>query len=332
MASLLRTASKLRSTATAIIHNNGNNQRHAIRRYVTRAHPEATPQIPVIDALSSLLLDADARHALRSQRWEADQSRRLKQRIEYLSRRSKPSHPSSDDIKKQAEQENYRRMDETIELALQLNLDPRKPGQSLRGSLALPHGNGKRFAVAVFTHVDTLATRAKEEGAVAAGGTSLVESIKNGDTSLTTFDRVLATPEIMTELSSIARLLGPKGLMPNPKLNTIVPSDSMLEALSGQMSGISNYRTDKSGIVRVALGKASFGVEKLAENVRELMNEIQAVKPENFGKGKKGKGGAGKGTKYYLKAHLSSTQSKRSWLVDMRTVDPTSVFFMSSIG
>ena len=222
-------------------------------------------------------------------------------------------------------------MDETIELALQLNLDPRKPGQSLRGSLALPHGNGKQFAVAVFTDDDNLASQALASGAIAAGGSSLIESIQNGNTSLSSIDRVLATPEIMPNLSAIARLLGPKGLMPNPKLNTIQPKENILETLASQMSGISNYRTDKSGIVRVALGKASFGIDKLSDNVRELMNEIQAVKPENFGKGKKGsKGGAGKGTKYYLKAHLSSTQSKRSWLVDMRTVDPTSVFFMSS--
>jgi len=94
------------------------------------------------------------------------------------------------------------------------------------------------------------------------------------------------------------------------------------------MSGTSNYRTDKEGIVRIGVGKASFGLDKLSENVRELMNEIQAVKPDSFGKGKKGKGSS-KGTKYYLKAHLSSTQGKRSVLVDLRTIDPTSVFFMS---
>eukprot|EP00956_Cyclotella_meneghiniana_P018543 scaffold30967_cov26-Cyclotella_meneghiniana.AAC.1 len=88
----------------------------------------------------------------------------------------------------------------------------------------------------------------------------------------------------MPNLSAIARLLGPKGLMPNPKLNTIQPKENILETLASQMSGISNYRTDKSGIVRVALGKASFGIDKLSDNVRELMNEIQAVKPENFGK------------------------------------------------
>ena len=229
-----------------------------------------------------------------------------------------------------SEKEEYKRMDETISMALQLNLDPRKPGQALRGSLALPHGNGKKFAVAVFTDDAEVAKEALERGAVAAGGASLIESIKNGGISLTSIDRTLATPEIMTELSVVARLLGPRGLMPNPKLSTIQPKDKIIDSLESQQSGISNYRTDKTGIVRLSIGKGSFGVDKLMDNVRELMNEIQAVKPESFGKGKKGSSkGSNKGTKYYLKAHLSSTQGKNSYLVDLRTIDPTSSFFMT---
>ena len=222
-------------------------------------------------------------------------------------------------------------MDESIDLAIQLNLDPRKPGQSLRGSLALPHGKGKKFAVAVFTDDDALAKQALEKGAIAAGGASLIESIKNGTQSINSIDRCITTPEMMPELSAVARLLGPRGLMPNPKLNTIQPKDDILEALETQMSGTSNYRTNKEGIIHIGIGKGSFGVDKLTDNVRELMNEIQSAKPESFGKGKKGKGkGSGKGTKYYLKAHLSSTQGKGSVLVDLRTIDPTSVFFMSN--
>ena len=222
-------------------------------------------------------------------------------------------------------------MDETIELALQLNLDPRKPGQSLRGSLSLPFGNGKSFNVAVFTSDAKVATAAKEAGAIAAGGEELIESIQNGTTSITGFERTLASPEMMSQLSPIARLLGPRGLMPNPKLNTIIKPDDMLDALQLQMSGVSNYRTDKEGIVRLGIGKGSFGTDKLLDNVREMMNEIQSVKPESFGKGKKGQKKVAKGTKYYLKAHLSSTQSKGSLLVDMRTLDPTSSFFMSDV-
>ena len=174
-----------------------------------------------------------------------------------------------------------------------------------------------------------LAKEALANGAVVAGGASLIEDIKNGNVSLTSFQRTLASPEMMPQLSSIARLLGPRGLMPNPKLNTIQPQDQLLETLEQQQSGISNYRTDKEGIVRIGIGRGSFGVDKLMDNMRELMNEIQSIKPESFGKGKKGKGGSAKGTKYYLKAHLSTTQSKGSVLVDLRTIDPTSSFFMS---
>eukprot|EP00956_Cyclotella_meneghiniana_P038052 scaffold148285_cov28-Cyclotella_meneghiniana.AAC.1 len=130
------------------------------------------------------ILPPHSPHALRQQRCEANKPKRLQQRIEYLARHGKPSHPTSDEIKHEAENKEYRRMDETIELALQLNLDPRKPGQSLRGSLALPHGNGKQFAEAVFTDDDNLASQALASGAIAAGGSSLIESIQNGNTSL----------------------------------------------------------------------------------------------------------------------------------------------------
>jgi large subunit ribosomal protein L1 len=329
MAGLLRTAfqaSKLRCQAhpTPIINTRQ-------RTYITRAHPTPIPTIPIQQALETLLSDMDDRHDFRKLRWESNKENRVQQRADYLSKNGKPSHPSAEEVKREAESSDYRRMDETISLALQLNLDPRKPGQSLRGSLALPHGNGKKFAVAVFTDDPALAQQALDRGAVAAGGASLIESIKNGTTSVASIQRTIATPEMMPELASVARLLGPRGLMPNPKLNTIQPKELLLDSLESQQSGISNYRTDKEGIVRIGIGKGSFGVEKLLDNVRELMNEIQGVKPDNFGKGKKGSSkGSNKGTKYYLKAHLSSTQGKKSMLVDLRTIDPTSSFFMSS--
>ncbi len=273
----------------------------------------------------------DARHLHRLERWETNKDDRVEQRAAYLSTRGKAGAPTPEEVREDAAKNPYRRMDETVELALQLNLDPRKPGQSLRGSLSLPHGNGKKFAVAVFTDNAKLAEEALERGAVAAGGSSLIESIQNGSTPVTSFQRTLASPEMMSQLSPVARLLGPRGLMPNPKLNTIIPHDEMIDALDRQMSGVSNYRTDKEGIVRLGIGKGSFGMEKLLDNIRDMMNEVQSVKPESFGKGKKGgkKGKVSKGTKYYLKAHLSTTQGKGSVLVDLRTIDPTSSFFMS---
>jgi large subunit ribosomal protein L1 len=301
------------------------------RGYVTRAHATPLPTTPIEDALQTLLSEMDDRHVHRQKRWENNKEKRVAQRASYLGQKGKPSHPSEEEVKAEASSSPYRGMDETISLALQLNLDPRKPGQSLRGSLSLPHGNGKKFSVAVFTDDASIADQALSRGAAVAGGASLIESIKNGQVSLTSFQRTIASPEMMPQLSSIARLLGPRGLMPNPKLNTIQPKEMLLQTLDEQQSGISNYRTDKEGIVRIGVGRGSFGKDKLMDNVRELMNEIQGVKPESFGKGKKsGKGGSAKGTKYYLKAHLSSTQSKKSVLVDLRTLDPTSSFFMSS--
>lgn len=297
---------------------------------MTRAHAAPTPTTPIQIAIRNLLDDMDERHAMRLERWESNKDNRVEQRVAYLIERGRPGAPTPEQVREDAASMSYRRMDETVELALQLNLDPRKPGQSLRGSMKLPHGNGRSFGVAVFTDDATLARRALEDGAVAAGGISLVESIRDGTTSLSSFQRTLATPEMTSQLSSVARLLGPRGLMPNPKIGTIVSHDGLLDALALQMSGVSNYRTDKEGIVRLGIGRGSFGMEKLLDNVREVMNEIHGVKPESFGKGKKGqKGKVAKGTKYYLKAHLSATQGRGSVLVDIRTIDPTSAYFMS---
>lgn len=320
---LYRTCTNLRPITTTIVAQS--------RGFKSRAHPEFTTRTaaPILEAVQTILTQVDERHLLRVERWENNKENRVEQRADYLAKRGKPDAPTPEQVKKDAETNDYRRMDETVELALQLNLDPRKPGQSLRGSLSLPHGNGKTFAVAVFTDNTALAEQALERGAAVAGGASLIESIRNGDTSLSSFQRTLASPEMMPQLSAVARLLGPRGLMPNPKLNTIVPHDELLDALEKQMSGMSNYRTDREGVIRLGIGRGSFGTDKLLDNVREMMNEIQSVRPETFGKGKKGQKKIAKGTKYYLKAHLSSTQSKGSVLVDLRTIDPTSSFFMS---
>jgi hypothetical protein len=144
------------------------------------------------------------------------------------------------------------------------------------------------------------------------------------------FDRALATPEMMPGLSKIARILGPKGLMPNAKLNAIHPPDKIAEAVRAETAGMVQFRTDKNGIVHAGIGKGSFRPDELQDNIREFMNTIQSVKPESFGKGKKKSGGGNKkggssagnkNVKYYLKAHLTSSQSKGSINIDLRTVD-----------
>mmetsp|Transcript_9902 Transcript_9902/g.20918 ORF Transcript_9902/g.20918 Transcript_9902/m.20918 type:complete len:347 (-) Transcript_9902:49-1089(-) len=330
---LRSTTSATSATSTTTITNTitSTAQKTTQRGFKSRAHPEFTTRTasPIQAAVQTLLTEMDERHLRRVDRWNNNKESRVEQRAAYLARRGKADAPTPEQVKEDAANNDYRRMDETVELALQLNVDPRKPGQSLRGSLALPHGNGKTFSVAVFTDDAKVAEEALAAGAAVAGGASLVESIRDGSTPLSSFQRTLASPEMMVELRSVARLLGPRGLMPNPKLDTIVPPEELLGALKKQMSGMSNYRTDKEGIVRLGVGRGSFGCDKLLDNVREVMNEIQSIKPESFGKGKKGQKKVAKGTKYYLKAHLSCTQGKGSVLVDLRTLDPTSSFFMS---
>jgi large subunit ribosomal protein L1 len=225
----------------------------------------------------------------------------------------------------------YRNQDETIELALNLNLDPRKPGQALRGALALPHGSGKTVKCVVFTRDEAAAKEALEAGALHAGGEEIVNQILEGTIPLD-FDRALATPDMQAVLGQkLARMLGPRGLMPNTKVGTLVPSpDKILPVLKDQLAGQVQYRTDKTGIIHVGVGKGSFGSEKLLDNLKTTFNEIYEAKPESFGKGKKKSSSSSKNQKYFLKAFLTASQGK-SVKLDLRTVDPTSTFFMSEV-
>ena len=215
-------------------------------------------------------------------------------------------------------------------MAVNLNLDPRKPGQSLRGSLALPNGTGKQIHCAVFTNNEELAAACIRNGAVYAGGEDLVDKILSGDIALESFQRTLATQDIMGTLSrQLARLLGPRGLMPSPKLSTVFNSSEDLLASLQQQSKNVTYRTEASGIVHVPIGKGSFTSDQLLENIQSFCETLQSVKPEFYGKGKKSSKKMGKNVKYFLKAHLSSTQGT-GIRVDLRTVDPSSPFFMGN--
>lgn len=240
-----------------------------IRGYISRAHPpESVPVYNIGDAITSVLEGVEHRKVKRQERWDRNKEKRVQKGI-------KDDGP-------------FRNQDETIELALNLNLDPRKPGQALRGSLPLPHGTGKKVSVIVFSPDDDAETiaDAKSAGASHVGGASLIESISSGELPAN-FDRALATPDMMPQLSKIARILGPRGLMPNAKLDTIQKKDKIADAVKAQSAGMVQYRTDKEGIVHAGIGKGSFTEEALADNIREFMNLIQSVKPESYGKGKK---------------------------------------------
>lgn len=144
------------------------------------------------------------------------------------------------------------------------------------------------------------------------------------------FDRAVSTPDMIPSLSKIARVLGPRGLMPSTKLGTIRDVDEIVDATKKEVEGMVQYRAEKEGIVHVGVGKGSFGKEQLLENIRTVLGEIQRVKPDSIGKGKKKKNKSSKGQKYFLKAYLTATQGK-SVNLDLRTVDPTSNFYMESV-
>lgn len=165
------------------------------------------------------------------------------------------------------------KFDETVEVALSLGVDPRHADQMIRGAVVLPNGTGKKVRVAVFAK-GAKADEAKAAGADVVGDEDLAEQIKNGDLN---FDMVIATPDMMALVGKVGRILGPKGLMPNPKTGTVTMDIS--KAVSNAKSGQVNYRVDKKGIIHAPVGKASFEAKKLEENIIALVKNINKQKP-----------------------------------------------------
>ncbi len=181
------------------------------------------------------------------------------------------------------------KFDETIEAAIALGVDTRKSDQNVRGMVELPHGTGKTYRVAVFAK-DANAEAAKKAGADVVGSDDLVAAIQKGDLN---FDRCIATPDMMGMVGQVAKVLGPKGLMPNPKLGTVTPN--VAEAVKKAKAGQVEYRAEKNGIVHAGLGKSSFDVKKLQENFDALLDALKKAKPQGV-----------KGT-YLKQVTLSST-------------------------
>ena len=181
--------------------------------------------------------------------------------------------------------------DETVEIALNLNVDPRHADQMIRGSVVLPHGTGKQVRVAVFAK-GVKADEAKEAGADIVGFEDLAEDIKNGKID---FDILIATPDMMGQLGRLGRILGPKGLMPNPKTGTVTMN--VAEAVKNAKGGQVNFRVDKKGNIHAGIGKASFSEEAILENAKTFIAKINKMKPA-----------AAKG-KYVKNAALSLTMS-----------------------
>ena len=165
------------------------------------------------------------------------------------------------------------KFDETIEISMNLGIDPRHADQMVRGVVSLPNGNGKTMKVAVFAK-DTKADEAKEAGADVVGAEDLAEEMKNGNLN---YDRIIASPDMMGLVGRIGKILGPKGLMPNPKLGTV--TSDIKSAVKAAKSGQVQYRAEKTGIVQAGVGKISFGSDKLIENVNTFIEVIQKARP-----------------------------------------------------
>lgn len=195
------------------------------------------------------------------------------------------------------------KFDETVELAVWLNVDPRHADQMVRGAVVLPHGTGKTVRVAVFAK-GPKAEEAKAAGADFVGDNDLAEEIQGG---MMDFDMVIATPDMMGVVGKLGRVLGPKGLMPNPKTGTVTMD--VATAVNNAKGGQVNFRVDKKGNIHAGIGKASFSKEAIQENAETLLKSLNRMKPA-----------AAKG-KYIKKAVLSLTMSPAVYLETSELMD-----------
>ncbi len=181
------------------------------------------------------------------------------------------------------------KFDETIEVSMNLNVDPRHADQNVRGVVALPNGTGKTVRIAVFAK-DDKAEEARAAGADVVGADDLAEKVEAGEIN---FDRVIATPDMMPVVGRLGKVLGPRGLMPNPKLGSV--TNDVKAAVEGAKGGEVQYRAEKEGIVHAGIGKASFSEEQIRQNLDAFLDAVIRAKPSGV-----------KGT-YILKLALSST-------------------------
>ena len=172
-----------------------------------------------------------------------------------------------------AKEAAFANFDETVDLAFRLGVDPRHADQMIRGAIALPAGTGKSVRVCVITSGDKIKA-AEDAGADFVGSDDLVAKIAGGWLE---FDRVIASPDMMGKLGRIGRVLGPRGLMPNPKLGTVTPD--VAKAVTEQKAGKVEYRTEKTGIIHVPVGKKSFDNDKLKQNVEAIITAVVKAKP-----------------------------------------------------
>lgn len=216
-------------------------------------------------------------------------SKRMKAAIEKIDAEKK--YPLTEAVKLMKETSTVK-FDATVDIAFNMNLDPTKAEQQLRGALVLPHGSGKTQKILVLAEGDA-AAEAEKLGATYVGGEEMINKIKNENWF--DFDVIVATPQMMPKIGRIGQILGPKGLMPNPKTGTVTPN--VAKAIEEINAGKVTYRIDKFGNVHVIVGKVSFDDTKLEENIMAVFNELMRIKPATA-----------KGT-YMQNISLSSTMS-----------------------
>ena len=194
------------------------------------------------------------------------------------------------------------KFDESIDVSVNLGVDAKKSDQNVRGAVVLPNGTGKTVRVAVFTQGDNVA-KAEAAGADVVGMEDLMKSMQDGDLD---YDVVIASPDAMGVVGRLGQVLGPRGLMPNPKVGTVTPD--VATAVNNAKAGQVRYRTDKAAIVHAGIGKASFDVKSLSENITALMEALKKAKPSSA-----------KGV-YFKKLSVSSTMGA-GVAVDLSTLD-----------
>jgi large subunit ribosomal protein L1 len=167
------------------------------------------------------------------------------------------------------------KFDESVDVSINLGVDARKSDQNVRGSTVLPHGTGKTVRVAVFAQGDNV-QRAKDAGADVVGFEDLAERVKKGEMD---FDVVIATPDVMSVVGKLGQILGPRGLMPNPKVGTVTPD--VAKAVQNAKAGQVRYRNDKAGIIHCSIGKVSFKEQALKENLEALLADLMKAKPSS---------------------------------------------------
>ena len=196
--------------------------------------------------------------------------KRLKSGYDLIDRNKAYSVNEASKIIKEAAKAKF---DETIEISVNLGVDPRHADQMVRGSVAMPNGTGKTMRVAVFAR-DAKAEEAKDAGAEFVGAEELAEQIQNGEQG---FDRVIASPDMMGVVGRLGKVLGPRGLMPNPKLGTVTPD--VAEAVKTAKAGEVQFRVEKAGVIHAGIGKASFDADKIAQNAQAFLDAIQKARP-----------------------------------------------------